>query len=386
LTVVVVKVGSSSLSNPNGGLDRDKLQHIVDELADLHKDGVSVLLVSSGAVAAGFTKLGFRRRPCSMAARQAAAAVGQGILIEEYAQRLEAYGITAAQILLTRGDFSDRVRYVNAYNTLTLLLRKRVIPIINENDTVSVDELTFGDNDRLSALVAGMVKADLLILLSDVDGLYTANPQEVPDARLVHDVPHITPEIERMAGGAGSAVGTGGMRTKVEAAKIATAAGVPVFLGRADRRGILREALSGRARGTYFHAAGKPLPNRKQWLRFLTQESGRLEVDQGAADALITHGSSLLASGVRAVEGQFAAGDVVLITHRGEPIGKGIARYSSEQLDEMKGLRSEEIESRFHMPAEPVVHRDELVLLAEREEVSVAKTVQVQEGDRCGTN
>src|SRR5690606_15111017 len=243
---------------------------IVDELADLHKDGVSVLLVSSGAVAAGFTKLGFRRRPCSMAARQAAAAVGQGILIEEYAQRLEAYGITAAQILLTRSDFSDRVRYVNAYNTLTLLLRKRVIPIINENDTVSVDELTFGDNDRLSALVAGMVKADLLILLSDVDGLYTANPQEVSDARLVHDVPHITPEIERMAGGAGSAVGTGGMRTKVEAAKIATAAGVPVFLGRADRRGILREALSGRARGTYFHAAGKPLPNRKQWLRFLT--------------------------------------------------------------------------------------------------------------------
>lgn len=369
VAVVVVKVGSSSLSNPSGGLDRDKLQHIVDELAGLHREGVSLLLVSSGAVAAGFNKLGFRRRPRSIAARQAAAAVGQGILIEEYTHRLQQHGITAAQILLNRSDFSDRTRYVNAFNTLTLLLRKRILPIINENDTVSVDELTFGDNDRLSALVAGMVKADLLILLSDVDGLYDANPHQVREAKLISDVPHITPEIERMAGDAGSPFGTGGMRSKVEAAKIATASGVPVFLGRADRPGIVRDAYHGRARGTYFSASGEPLPNRKQWLRFMTQEAGRLGVDDGAAEALLCQGKSLLASGIRTVSGQFAAGDVVLITHRGEPIGKGITRYSSQQLEQLKGKRSEEIEAQLNMPAEPVIHRDQLVLLVGKESV-----------------
>lgn len=364
MSCVVVKVGSSSLSNPDGGLDLDKLQHVVDELAELYSQGVQLVLVSSGAVSAGFKRLGLSRRPRSIVEKQAAAAVGQGLLIEEYTHRLLKKGITAAQILLTRDDFRDRARYVNAAGVFSLLLRRRVLPIVNENDTVAVDELTFGDNDRLSASVAAMVKADLLVLLTDMDGLYDRDPRQDPEAKLITDVPCINEEILQLAGSTGSELGTGGMASKLEAAKMATSSGIPVFLGNALRPRILVDAYRGQARGTYFSTSSGPLPSRKYWLKYLTDVSGEVVVDQGAAEALLQHGKSLLSSGIQEVSGSFQAGEVVAVKDQaGALIAKGVVRYSSQELSWMKGKRSFEIGPSPSQEVGLVIHRDQLVLM-----------------------
>ena len=331
---IVVKVGTSSLTLSDGTMDAEKIRNITTQLAALQTAGHHVILVSSGAIAAGFSRLGFKKRPTKIADKQAAAAVGQGLLMEEYTKNLMAYQIPGAQILLNRSDFEDRRRYKNIFSSLSVLLGRGAIPIINENDTIAIEELKVGDNDTLSAQVAAMLHASLLILLTDIDGLYTANPKSDPNARHIDVVNEITPELTAAAGGAGSGNGTGGMTTKLSAASLATRAGVPVLIcSSAEENNIVR-AVKGTAKGTYFTASGHNMKTRLQWMAFYAPSAGNLYVDEGAAEALAVQAKSLLPKGIVAVEGDFKKGDVVSVFRRGshEYLGKGIVNYNRPDL------------------------------------------------------
>ncbi len=369
---IVVKAGSSSLAAAGGGCDDAKIAGLVDAIVRLTHAGHEVLLVSSGAVASGFSLLGFKQRPRTLAAKQAAAAIGQGVLMQSYAQRFAAHGLTVAQILLTRGDFSDRERYNHAYHTLSLLLTRGVIPIVNENDTVSVAELTFGDNDMLGALVAGLVHADLYIILTDTNGLYDKDPRKHPDARRIPCLMEVTAEAEAAAGSAG-ALGTGGMRSKLLAAKTAQTLGIPSFIGRLGASDSLLAIVAGAGDGTYVGWDPQPfqaphqrpdsggragLPTRKQWIALHSTVSGRLYVDDGAAEAIVKRRRSLLAAGVQDVQGTFQRGDVVEVYNADRLLGRGICRYGANELrvalSPGSGLRLE---------AE-VIHRDHWVTLS----------------------
>jgi glutamate 5-kinase len=362
---VVVKIGSSSLTNPTGGLSRETLEEHVSALAVLRQEGHEVILVSSGAVAAGFTSLGYPSRPVTLEGKQAAAAVGQGLLIQAYNDALRAYGLVGAQILLTRDDFSKRHRYHNAQCTLNELLKRGVLPIINENDCVAVDELTFGDNDMLSALVAGFLHADDLIILTDTDGLYDADPRSNPNAKKFTLIEEITPEIEALAGGAGSRVGTGGMRSKIHAAKFALSLGIDVFIGTGSGEEKLRDILIGKGAGTYFRNQMKaPLKARKQWLAFHAESDGRIEVDAGAAHVLLYEGKSLLPSGITNVIGNFSAGQVVEVTDTlGRLLGKGEVNYSAAQLEQVKGKSTSVCRATLAIHRVEAIHRDNWVTL-----------------------
>lgn len=362
---VVVKIGSSSLTSVEGGLNRDAVAFFADEIAALIKAGCEVLLVTSGAVAAGFRAIGYGFRPKLLHEKQAAASVGQALLMQAYQEAFASHGITAAQILLTRTDFCSRKRMNNASMTVEELLKQGAVPIFNENDTVSVDELKFGDNDTLSALVANLVKAQHLLILTDTDGLYTADPRNNPNAIRFDHVGEITEEIYSIAGGAGSSVGTGGMRSKVDAAKIATRGGVPVFVGRVTENGDLRSAMEGRGKGTYFDTELHSLPMKKQWLGFMSTPLGTLYVDRGAEEALVHGGHSLLPVGVKQVEGQFHAGDVVEVLNlEGTVCGRGIVNYDDEQLRRIQGLGSAEvIRTLDTVHRLEVIHRDEWITL-----------------------
>lgn len=353
---VVVKIGSSSLTNTKGELDYEKFQDHVAALASLKQGGHEVILVSSGAVAAGFSKLGYSSRPVTLKGKQAAAAVGQSVLIQAYSDEFDTYSVTPAQILLTHSDFSDKQRYKNAYETLTELLERSIIPIINENDTVSVAELTFGDNDMLSALVSGLIHADQLVILTDVNGLYTANPLSNPNAKRIDRIEEITDEMLGFASGAGSKVGTGGMRSKLAAAKFATNAGVDVFIGTGCGSEKLIEILENKGDGTYFKCNEKAIPTNKQWVK-LTKSSGKLFIDEGAVQALQFGGKSLLPAGVYAFEGLFEKGDVVEVYDRHTCIGRGEVMYSSSELELAMGKRTAEL---MHVPIE-VIHRNQWV-------------------------
>ncbi|MED4609816.1 glutamate 5-kinase, partial [Paenibacillus validus] len=276
---IVVKIGSSSLTSDEGGLNRDKIVFFASELASLHRAGYPVLLVTSGAVAAGFRELGYASRPKALHEKQASASVGQALLMQAYHDAFGRHGVGVGQILLTRSDFSNRKRIHNAQMTLEELLRRRMVPIINENDTVSVDELKFGDNDTLSALVANLVRARKLVILTDTDGLYTEDPRKNAEAKRIDRVNEIDEELYRIAGGSGSSVGTGGMRSKVEAARIAMRGGIPVFVGRVMEPGDLTLAVDGSGKGTYFDTSEHNLPMKKQWLGFHSQPQGRAVVD-----------------------------------------------------------------------------------------------------------
>lgn len=365
---VIVKIGSSSLTDERGRLSHTRLHKYVDALAGLHHQGHDVIFVSSGAVAAGFHALGFAVRPDTVEGKQAAAAIGQGLLIQSYAEAFRKQGITVAQILLTRSDFSDRERYRNAYNTLSFLMKKRVIPIINENDTVSVKELTFGDNDMLSALVAGLVHGDYLMILTDTDGIYDRDPRIHEDARRYDHIDEITPAIEAAAGKNGSKVGTGGMASKIAAAKTALSLGVPVFIGKADEHINLSDILIGKGNGTYI---GRPMPSplqtRKQWIAFHSDIHGRVVIDHGAVRAILNDGKSLLPAGVIKIDGTFQAGQVVEVTDpEGNVIGKGQVNYSHEQLETMKGQPTHQVRKKLqlHHEKDEVIHRDEWVALS----------------------
>lgn len=355
--LLVIKIGTTSLTEKNGDISQPKIVELIRQVADLKDMGHSVVLVSSGAIAAGFRRLGYKERPHTVAGRQAAAAVGQGLLMEEYTKLLLDRGYVGAQLLITRFDFSDRQRYKNIYQAIELLLKKGAVPIINENDTVAVEELCFGDNDRLAAEVAGMVHADLLLLLTDIDGLYTADPQKDPAARPIELVENIDAELEAIAGGSGSRTGTGGMRSKVEAAKVAALAGVPMFICRAGDPDAMVKALHREINGTYFKPGEHKLKTRLQWLAFCSASEGNLFIDDGAVTALEQNGKSLLPSGIRHISGQFEAGAVVEVKSLdGRYIGKGICNYSAKELEILTASMGDRI-----IAKEVAIHRNNWV-------------------------
>jgi len=363
---IVVKIGSSSLTSAEGGLHKPNIQFFASELAQLHQQGKQVMLVTSGAVAAGFREIGYETRPKLVHQKQAAAAVGQASLMQAYQETFSQYGIVTAQILLTRHDFSNRKRINNALMTIEELLSQRIIPIINENDTVSTAEivLKFGDNDHLSSLVATMTRASKLVIITDMDGLYTADPRKNPDATKIERVAQISDELLQLAGGAGSAVGTGGMRSKIEAARIAMRGGVTTFIGRVQQPGELLLALNGNGRGTYFDTEEHSLPMKKQWLGFHSTPSGTIVVDQGAVIALQEKHKSLLPAGVVSCDGEFHPGDVVeVINSEGLLVGRGVVNYASWQLQAVAGLSSDEVERRIDVQRIEVIHRDEWITL-----------------------
>ncbi|GFN30710.1 glutamate 5-kinase [Paenibacillus xylaniclasticus] len=362
---IVVKIGSSSLTSDEGGLNRSKLDFFASELSALKQAGNEVVLVTSGAVAAGFRVLGFTSRPKLLHEKQASAAVGQALLMQAYQESFGRTGHIAAQILLTRADFSNRRRIESAMMTMEELLRQGAIPIINENDTVATEELNkFGDNDMLSSLVANLVKASQLIILTDTDGLYTADPRFHQDAKRIERVTELSEEIMQLAGGSGSSVGTGGMRSKLEAARIAMRGGVPAFVGRAVEPGDVKLAVDGVGKGTYFETSNGNLPVKKQWLGFHSMPLGRIIVDEGAELALRNSGSSLLPAGVRQSEGDFHAGDVVeVIGLDGDTIGRGVVNYDAWQLKAVAGMNSDEVKQRIDVHRIEVIHRDEWITL-----------------------
>ncbi|WP_405492948.1 glutamate 5-kinase [Streptomyces sp. NBC_00096] len=360
---IVVKVGSSSLTTAAGGLDADRVDALVDVLAKARSGGEKeIVLVSSGAIAAGLSPLGLRRRPTDLARQQAAASVGQGLLVARYTASFARYGVRVGQVLLTTDDTSRRAHYRNAYRTLDQLLAMGALPVVNENDTVATDEIRFGDNDRLAALVAHLVRADLLVLLSDVDGLYDGDPAQpgtsrIDEVRGPEDIAHVTIGSVGKAG-----VGTGGMATKVEAARIAAAAGIPVVLTSSSQAA---DALAGRATGTLFHSTGRRSADRLLWLQHASTPQGHLVLDEGAVRAVTERGSSLLPAGIAAVEGDFVAGDPVeLRSADGRAVARGLVNFDAKELPQLLGRSTRELARELGPEYErEVVHRDDLVLL-----------------------
>ena len=356
---VVVKVGSASLTTAAGGLDPARVDALVDALADhAAADGREVVLVSSGAIAAGLAPLGLKARPRDLATQQAAASVGQGLLMRAYTESFGRHGRTVGQILLTVDDVVRRTHYRNAYRTLRRLLDLRTIPIVNENDTVATEEIRFGDNDRLAALVAALVHADLLILLSDVDALYTGDPSK-SDSRRVAEVRGDDDLAGIAIGRVGRAgLGTGGMVTKVEAARIATGAGIPVLLTSAERAAA---AFRSEPIGTVFHRVRERPAARLFWLAHATEPRGRLHLDDGAVRAVVTRRASLLAAGIVGVDGHFTAGDPVdLVDPAGQRVARGLVNYDASELPGLLGRSTGDLGPDY---AKEVVHRDHLVLL-----------------------
>jgi len=362
---LVVKVGSAVLSRGDIALHQATLERICRELVWLRKEGYQVVLVSSGAILAGMGRLGLTERPGSIPLKQAAAAVGQSLLMRHYEEAFAPYGQKLGQLLLTQEDFRSRYRYLNARNTLFTLLHLGVLPVINENDTVAVEEIRFGDNDHLSALVATLLGADLLVILTDLDGLYTADPRRDPNARLVHEVPRRSTGLHFWANESGTGFGTGGMVTKVEAARRAAASGIPTIIANGLVEGTLGRIVRGEAVGTIFQASASRMRSRKRWLAFATERRGRITVDAGAKEALIRNGKSLLPSGVVSVDGGFEGGEVVsLCDIDGVEFARGVANYDAEQVERIKGIRSNQIEDTLGAKLfDEVVHRDNLVIL-----------------------
>jgi glutamate 5-kinase len=363
---LVVKVGTGTLTDASGRFDRPNCARLAAELAEA-AGGRRVVLVSSGAVALGAERLGLARakgKPWDIPTKQACAAVGQPHLMAAWGEALGTHGREVAQVLLTADDLASRKRYLNARRTLDRLLEEDVIPVVNENDTVAVEEIKVGDNDTLAGLVAGCVEADLVAMLTDVEGLFDRNPAE-PGAALVHEVPRVTAEIERMAGGAGSERSVGGMATKVKAARRLAAQGVATALLSGRRPGALAALLRGEPVGTVFAPGAERLSSRKGWLAAAARGKGIILVDPGARRALVEQGRSLLPSGVKAVEGQFGQGDPVdIAVERGRAFARGLAGYAADEVRRIAGLKTSEIEGALgYKYLDEVVHRDDLVVL-----------------------
>ncbi|WP_329084403.1 MULTISPECIES: glutamate 5-kinase [unclassified Streptosporangium] len=357
---LVVKVGSSSLTTPQGTIDVDRVDALVDVLGARRKAGTQIVLVSSGAIAAGLGPLGLPARPRDLATQQAAASVGQGVLVARYTSSFARYGLRVGQVLLTADDMMRRSHHVNAERTLARLLELGIVPVVNENDTVATDEIRFGDNDRLAALVAHLTRADALVLLSDVDALYDGDPRR-PGARRLAEVrgPEDLVGVEL---GRGGAVGTGGMITKVQAAKIATGAGVPVVLTAAAHAA---QALAGTDVGTYFHPGGRHPGTRLLWLAHATTGRGRLHLDPGAVEAVVSRRKSLLPAGVTSVEGEFAAGDPVdLCGPLGRVVARGLVNFDAGEIPELLGRSTRELAASLGPEYErELIHRDDIVIL-----------------------
>ncbi|OGW60359.1 MAG: glutamate 5-kinase [Nitrospirae bacterium RBG_16_64_22] len=368
---IVIKVGSRVLATRAAGLSSARIRALAGQVAGIRANGHSVVIVSSGAIAAG---IGAVRpasgRPVTIQIKQAAAAVGQSRLMWAYEQAFRQNGIHTAQILLTAEDLGHRGRYMNARRTFETLLSRGILPIVNENDTVAVEEIRFGDNDTLAGLVAPLVGADLVVLLSDVEGLFTADPRRDAKASLIPFVPRVTAEVERLAGGARTSEGTGGMVSKVRTAKRVTLLGIPMAIVSGLKSGRLTEFLSGSGRGTLFvpeGPEGRGLSRRKGWMAHTPRPRGTIHVDAGARKVLVEGGKSLLPSGIVGAEGPFGAGDLVnLAGPDGEPFARGLSNYKREEVDRIRGAKSGEVEKILgaKRPAE-VVHRDNLVIIGE---------------------
>jgi glutamate 5-kinase len=357
---VVIKFGSSSLTADDGLIDRNKLAHYVNNIIELRNKGFTPIIVSSGAVAAGYGQIGYKKRPKLLHQKQAAAAVGQALLMQVYQELFASHHVAVAQLLLTRMDLTDRTRCRNAFNTLEELLKQGVIPIINENDSVSIDELKFGDNDSLSSFVTNLVKGSYLVIVTDMNGLYTADPRKKADAVRISMVQAISDEILKSAGEAGTDVGTGGMRTKIEAARVALFGGSSVYIGKVTANSTLSDILNGVGDGTYFPHTSSPLSVKKQWLGFHSLVRGELIIDEGATKALNEEGKSLLPVGIQNITGEFHIGDVVEVkTTFGTSVGRGICNYNHWQIQAVKGMSSDEILKRVQVDKLEVIHRDD---------------------------
>jgi glutamate 5-kinase len=360
----VIKIGSSLLTNDGQGLAVDAIEGWVEQMAGLRKSGREILLVSSGAVAEGMTRLGWRQRPHSLHELQAAAAVGQMGLVQAYESRFQKHGLHTAQVLLTHEDLADRQRYLNARSTLRTLLGLGVIPIVNENDTVTTEEIRLGDNDTLAALVANLTGADLLVLLTDQDGLFDSDPRSNPDARLVPEAQAGDAGLETMAAGSGGMLGRGGMLTKLRAAARAARSGTLTLIASGNESNVLQRIAADELLGTRLNPVCEPFAARKQWLAGHLQVRGQLQLDAGAVDKLRSAGSSLLPVGVTRVAGDFNRGDlVVCLGPAGEEVARGLVNYSSSEAEKIIGQPSRRIESLLgYVDEVELVHRDNLVL------------------------
>ena len=360
---VVIKVGSAVLTE-NGALHRPTIFRLSEEIAFLKKKGFQVTLVSSGAIAAGLGRLGIKKKPDTIPQKQAVAAIGQGRLIQIYEEAFDRDNLKVAQILLTRDDLTHRGRYLNARNTLTTLLNWGIIPIINENDTVAVEEIKFGDNDNLSALITHLIDGDLLIILTDLDGLYNRDPRQDPQAELISVVEKVDGQVIRYTSLNSGEWGLGGMRTKIKAARMVTVQGTPVIIANGRREGILKELIKGKPWGTLFLPQKQSLSRRKQWIAFTLKPRGEIILDEGARKALVEKGRSLLPSGIVAVQGRFGVGSCVgCLDREGRRVAKGLVNYSSSDLEKIKGLKTSEIEKRLDFKqSDEAIHRDNLVV------------------------
>ncbi len=363
---IVIKIGTHVLTNEDGLLDKNRIMELSKQVVDLRLRGFSVVIVSSGSIGAGIGALGLQKRPGILPELQAAAAIGQGKLIEIYNKCFEKHGYHAAQLLLTRQDFEDRQRYLNTCNTLHSLLDFQIIPIINENDTISVEEITFGDNDILSALVTNLLRADLLILLSSVDGLYTTPPTSGKKCRVLSVVDSISDDIKKLAFKQKTKEGVGGMESKLEAANIATGSGEAVIIANGMQSGILSKIMNYDDVGTLFVPYNKKITSRKRWIGFTVKPKGRVYIDEGALGAIQKKGKSLLPSGVVKIDGKFVKGDVVSIVDvvENKEIARGLMNYSDDEVRKVKGLRASLIRKTLgYKPYDEIIHRDNMVLL-----------------------
>jgi glutamate 5-kinase len=362
MSTVVVKLGSSIVADDRGDVRDDVLGRLCDELAQLHHDGRSVVVVTSGAIARGMGVMELPLRPRAMDELQAASAVGQGKLYQVYDELLRARGVPTAQVLLTFFDISARTHYLNARQTLRKLLEWRVVPVINENDTTTTDEISFGNNDFLAAQVAILLGAELLVLLTDADGVFTADPRSDPGAELVSQVDNFETLEGLDIGHATSPLGSGGMRSKVVAAEMATAAGIPAIVASGLTAGTLPAALTGESVGTRFAAREGRYSSFKLWLKYAKPTRGVVLIDAGAARALREGGTSLLPVGIVEVSGEFDAGDAIEISHDGVAVGKGICNYSAAELRQVRGMKSGDVRELLPRASDEAVHRDYFVL------------------------
>lgn len=360
---IVVKIGTNALSRPDDTLDLDRISSLADQLVRLRQTGKKVLVVSSGAIGAGIGLLGLKQRPQELPHLQATASVGQAHLIGSYDSAFQRHGLRAAQILLTANDFRRRVRYLNIRNTINTLFEYDVIPVVNENDTVSIDEIKFGDNDRLAAMVSSLLERPLLIILSVIDGLFDRDPKD-PTARVIPLVESWNETLRSLAADTKSSRGTGGMVTKLEAVRMATSGGGNVIIANGTDRAVLDKVRESQSVGTLFLGAGEPVPAWKRWIGYTVTPTSKLRIDAGATTAVRNNGRSLLAIGITSIEGHFSKGEIVsLLDPDGNEVGRGLVNYHSEQVAQIAGKRTEEIAALFGPSADPsVIHRDNLAV------------------------
>ncbi|HTA76866.1 MAG TPA: glutamate 5-kinase [bacterium] len=361
---VVIKIGSSLLTNPKKkAIQATFLTHLATQIKTLQQKNIQCVIVTSGAIAAGFYKLGLKERPKEIAQLQALAAIGQSQLMHSYEKTFKRSGLNVAQLLLTWEDLSHRNRYSNAHNTLIELFKNKVIPVVNENDTVAVEEIKFGNNDTLGVLVTHLCEADLLIVLTDTNGLYDEDPRLNPKAKLINDVDSLNPNIEKNATSTRSAVGTGGMKTKVHAAKSMMQSGIPMVIANGKTKNVLTKILASEKVGTFFYPSSSKMNSRKRWLAWGVKPRGEIRVDEGAQKAICEKDKSLLPGGIQSVMGYWSVGEVVKVVGMdNQEIAKGIVNYSSEDLKLIKGLKTEQIAEKLgRKSADEVIHRDNLV-------------------------